>query len=278
MIFVGHHRSSVWKRIQGKIEAQNGSAVASRSSEPEIEIYNSESNLKIRYTEIKRVDADSLLILMPSAIHQKRRGQPGPIFSRLSWESSWSHSHILALTDPALDRHPGPSGAWFIDPDYDVIAEIATFVQLKAKQLNVNAERILFYGSSIGGFGAIGAAAHLPQAAAVAEIPQINVEKWLPSAVSAIEKYITIEPISEYASSRNEQIHLKGRIEKAGTIPRTRIISNSYDASLNDQLDFVKWCQSSELPRGGPVELIITSVTNGHVPLEREYAVQWVCP
>ena len=75
------------------------------------------------------------------------------------------------MPDPAIRVDNRLNGAWFINPEYDIIETIAAIVKENADTSGIPHSRIVFYGSSLGGSGAIAAAAHIPGSQAVSEGP-----------------------------------------------------------------------------------------------------------
>lgn len=213
--------------------------------------------------------AENLVVFMPSAISPRGKNSRKRIYSRFSWAEDFPKSNVLCLADPAREAHPEVLGAWYIDPDYDVISEIGNYVSEVAQTLNIPQNRIVIYGSSLGGFGAIALASLIPGAKALAEVPQIDVRNWISEAISDIETHITHSSLSDYSREFPEQLSLQARLIKSSYIPEFRMISNIGDRSYNDQLELLRWCHDSELPKGEEQALLLTSKEHGHKPLSR---------
>lgn len=133
-------------------------------------------------------------------------------------------------------------------PEHDVIRAFAGLVAEHARERGIPNERILVYGSSLGGFGAIGLAAHLPGARAVAEVPQIEFTHWMPLAVTFVEEELT-GPIEDHRAKHPEQVSLSARIRTAGHVPQATIFPNPEDLSFEDQQEFVAWANDTDRPR-----------------------------
>lgn len=223
----------------------------------------------------QRTDVDSLLVLMPAArtVRSPRR----PIYSRWSWNADWPHSHVMAFADPVLELSDRLNDAWYMHPEHDVIRAFAGLVAEHARERGIPNERILVYGSSLGGFGAIGLAAHLPGARAVAEVPQIEFTHWMPLAVTFVEEELT-GPIEDHRAKHPEQVSLPDRIRTAGHVPQATIFPNPEDLSFEDQQEFVAWANDTDLPRTGHASLEITSQLTGHAIMTREDLVPLLVP
>lgn len=232
----------------------------------------------IYYVSNHRPDPDSMVVLMPSALTPSRADRSVRTYHRWSWQLEWPTSLVIAVFDPAMQQAPGLEGAWYIHPGFDVVAAISGTISDLAARAGVPTQRIVFYGSSLGGFGAIGCAAHLPGSRAVAEVPQIDVERWIAGPVKAVEQHITHGPISEFRKFHPERISLRDRLSFAGLVPPITIVSNRTDRTIADQRAFVAWCQEVDLPRLGEQRLTITDRVKGHKALDRQDAVGYVLP
>jgi hypothetical protein len=79
----------------------------------------------------------------------------------------------VALSDPTLALDPGLLGGWFQgEPDHFYAETCARLITTLADRLSIPPERIVFYGSSAGGFTSILMASETG-GHAVAEIPQV---------------------------------------------------------------------------------------------------------
>ena len=149
----------------------------------------------------------------------------------------------------------------------------ATALRTIFEVLSLEESAVLVYGSSLGGFGALGVAAHLDGASAVSEIPQLDLERWpVPSALRALEEKILQEPLSEYRKQHPEQVDVVARFRKVGRVPRLRLITNVDDPLFVDHLRFVEDAArlSTEQLPVSQVELTIEDRVRGHHVLSRE--------
>ena len=86
--------------------------------------------------------------------------------------------HVLALSDPALGLDDDIRGAWYLHPTDDLLEQMAASIRQQIERLGLTNEQVLFYGSSLGGFGSLSRASLIPGSSAIAEIPQIDVARW----------------------------------------------------------------------------------------------------
>lgn len=234
--------------------------------------------MPIYYVSNENPDADSMVVLMPAAISSAKRNKSLRHYARWSWNSSWPQSIVLAVADPAIMQSEHLLGAWYIHREHDVLAGISAAVASIASEAGISPDRIVFYGSSLGGFGALACAALLPGSRAVAEVPQTDFTNWIQGSVESVERYILGEPLSEFAKMQPEKIRIDKRFEMTGTIPPFVIITNRADRSFADQRELVRWCEDSSLRRLGEQKLVISDRVNGHRPLERADAIAYVNP
>lgn len=236
------------------------------------------TDLPIYYLSNHRDDADSMIVLMPSALPAAREDRARRSYARWSWHTAWPRSLVIAFADPALQLSKDLDGGWFIHPEHDVLATISKVASEIAEAAAIPPNRVIFYGSSLGGFGALSSAAHMPGARAVAEVPQINVGNWSVAAVTAIEDHILHRPISAFEAEHPERIRIHDRFKYAGLVPPLRIISNQADSMIADQTELLAWCHSSVMPRLGEQILDLTQLVVGHKTLPRGEAIKRVVP
>lgn len=225
--------------------------------------------LPVHYKTASRQNPQSLLVFMPAALPSTRADRSKRIYSRFTWHEMWPTSEAMAFADPSLQQAEELNGAWFIHPEHDVIQAIADITVERAESLGIAPNQIAFYGSSLGGFGAIAAASCIDGARAVAEVPQIDFANWVKSAVTAVEKHITKMPIEEYRQLHPEQLRLQDRLLRSGRVPAIRLITNPDERHHDDQREFFSWARSCDLPKAGPFEFIETSEVSGHAVIPK---------
>lgn len=222
-------------------------------------------SMPIQYKITDRPEADSLIVLMPSALSAARQAKGVPTFSRFTWAHLWPDAEVLSVADPALPLRRSIGGAWFVHPRVDVIRLLSRFIQDVAYERDLPLDRVCLYGSGLGGFGAIGAASLLPGSTAIAEVPQIDVRKWNQTTGPLIEQEIleggTMEDLYKKFP---ERISLKDRLTHSGHVPAIRMITNRRDPQREHQRDFFEHVRDSDLPRTGCFDLIVTDEVSGH--------------
>lgn len=229
-------------------------------------------SMPIQYKITERPDADSLIVMMPSAVSAARQARGIPTFTRYTWAHLWPDSEVLAVADPALPLREGIGGAWFIHPRVDVILLLSKFIRDIADARDIPLERVCLYGSSLGGFGAIAAASLLPGSTAVAEVPQIDVRTWNKTIVPTLEREILDGSMVELYQKFPERVSLIDRICSSGHIPAIRLITNGKDPQRTHQHAFFEYIRDSDLPRTGHFELIVMDEVSGHKPVSEATA------
>ena len=147
-------------------------------------------DLPIQYAFIEPRSPQSAVILMPAARTKAQTDRNRAYFPRWSWAEKWPQSLVITLADPVLSAFPRLDGGWFVHPDHDVLHAIAVVIDELITDRGIPPQRTTFYGSSLGGYGAIGAATELRGSRAIAEVPQIDVQEWMPKFVSDIEENV----------------------------------------------------------------------------------------
>ena len=229
--------------------------------------------LPIHYGLLSSTNPESAIVLMPSARTAQQTDRTVPYFPRWSWAPRWPNSLVITIADPVMSRFPELDGGWFVHPDHDVLAAIAAVIDRVTEEHGVSRSRVTFYGSSLGGYGAIGAAAELRGARAVAEVPQIDVQSWLPRFVSDLETVVLRQPMSEFRQVHPERISLKDRVRSAGYVPPIHLITNAGDYCIAEQRSFMQWVSAVELPRGGHQVLEEVDHLQGHKVLSQDEVV-----
>ncbi|MFH6889901.1 hypothetical protein [Corynebacterium aurimucosum] len=215
---------------------------------------------------------------MPAALKPTRTDREKLFFTRASWADCWPNHEVICFSDPALQIDSKLNGAWFIHPEYDVIQALSQVVQDISFELGIEEKRIVVYGSSLGGFGALMLAACFKSVRAVAEVPQLEFRLWQRRAVADVEKYIIGRPISEFRTEFPERVSVLHRFIKCGHIPQFTIITNGSDFRIKEQRNFMKWVRQSSLSKDGMNLLIETDQTAGHAVLPKHYLVPFVQP
>lgn len=129
--------------------------------------------------------ADRLFIMLNGAVD---RSKPLPVFARWNWGKALG-GHVLAVCDPTLFLDDELRLGWFVgNRTMDPMRALHRTVETVRGLLGIAADRMVFYGSSGGGFAAIVAAAGLPQGRAVAINPQTDITLYYPRAVANITK------------------------------------------------------------------------------------------
>lgn len=218
---------------------------------------------------------DALIVLMSNALVVGREDRRFPAFHRWSWAKEWPNCTVLAIADPGLRRRPILDGAWYLDAEHDTIRGVAELAQAEAEKRGIPAQNLLFYGSSLGGFGAL-AAASAARGRALAEVPQIDVTKWFPGAIEKIETWVLRQPIADFRTSFGEQVDVWDRFLFEKHIPPFTILTNETDRSFSDQLELLGLVREHSLYRETQADLVISARTEGHRVQSKEIIVRMV--
>lgn len=150
----------------------------------------------------------------------------------------------------------------------------AAIVEELITERGIPPQKVSFYGSSLGGYGVIGAAAELRGSNAIAEVPQIDVEKWMPRFVSEIEEYVLRgKSLKEFRQRYPERLNLTDRVRRAEYVPPIHLITNAGDFSIQGQRRFIQWCAESDLPKLGKLRIEEVRHLDGHKVLTQDELV-----
>ena len=148
-----------------------------------------------------------------------------------------------------------------------------------AVELSIPKERIVIYGSSLGGFGALMLSACIPGSKAVAEVPQLDFMLWHRRAIEDVENYILNGTnIRDFRKSFPERVSVLHRFLRTERIPQFTIITNPTDHRITEQRNFFKWVANSSLEKAGMNLIIETDEVAGHKVLPKRLLVPFVNP
>lgn len=193
-----------------------------------------------------------------------------PYYPRRSWgDELVKNYNVLYISDPyqPLSQYQEPMGSWFISPNgqstLNILAE-----KISILKNEIGARKIVFYGSSMGGYAAVMLSTFIKGSKAIAECPQLYLKKHpgsrfvceniLSSEISISE----IDPISYVVSGKQSHIHLicsvRDRHYSQHVLPFIEDLSN-ISAGINFKLTVNLYFDAS--------------YKNGHVALRKEHAV-----
>lgn len=223
--------------------------------------------------------AEHLLCLFPSA--QLGQGdRRNPAFHRWSWAYQLPGFHTLSISDPGLYETPLHAN-WFQSPQgHDHVQAMAGFIAAIARQVGMPADRVVLYGSSMGGFGALMVGAHLPASMVIAEVPQIDLRRYpIASSLRQLEReHFAEQPIGDYHLQHGERIDVLERYRQQRSAPSLHIVTNEGDPAFGEHLEFVAAMGRlrAELRQMGDVSLTCRSQAIGHKPLPTPDALRLI--
>lgn len=227
-----------------------------------------------------RENAEYLICLLPSA-QASSQEISNPIFHRWSWYQNLKNNNVLSISDPAL--YTGKMHAnWFLsnERNNDYITEISDFIEEISYKVNINKNKIILYGSSMGGFGALMIASKLKESFTIVEVPQIDLTKYsIKNAIKSIEvNILENDSILNFSKKFPEKINVYERWKLNKAIPSFRLITNVKDNAYQEHLDFFISLNklNDEVESIGDKQLTIISEEIGHKPLSTEYGIQFI--
>lgn len=154
-----------------------------------------------------------------------------PVFHRWTWMNDFPDTTCIVLSDPTLALDPALLGGWFQgEPDHFYAETAAILVRDIAAKVSVSAERIIFYGSSAGGFTSIVMAGEIG-GHAVVEIPQIVMSNYhVDSAVRGLLKHcyggLTLDEAKRRYGARMD---VTTRLSETKRLPNVLYLQNLAD-------------------------------------------------
>lgn len=215
-----------------------------------------------------------MIVLMPAALPGNRANRKKRVYSRFTWISDWPDALVLAFADPALQTSEHLNGAWFIHPTHDFLKLMSDITREKAFEFGIPLSQITFYGSSLGGFGALHLASLTRGSKATVEVPQIAFKNWMPSAVESVEKHVLHEKLDIFEQKFPERVDVTERIKSTGYLPKFKLITNINEIRYQEHLEFSDW--ASKFSPSTHFNLMVTKMVNGHKVLDRDVIVKYI--
>lgn len=236
-----------------------------------------QSGNELDFTFRRVENSKSLIVAFPSALAENVSGEP--IYHRWSWGEKFD-TNFISLSDPSFKK-AGLLGGWFIDDGKrDVIQEYSVLIKTIADELEIDNKNIVFYGSSMGGFGALMTATYFQDSLCVAEVPQLDLRNYpWKSAIIAIEnKCLNGDSLGEFYRSFPERVSVIERMKMNSNFPNCEIVSNFEDEE-NDELVTLQRAYKSHKTGNvftGSIGLSTLSAFSGHKPLPTLFAIKYL--
>ncbi len=172
----------------------------------------------------------SLIVFMPHALSAAPNDRIYPCFARWKWGADLAVS-LIVLDDPTI--YQGDlQGGWFQgDATHFALDDAVKIILSVCKQCNIPTQNVILYGSSLGGFAALMAAAEIEGSLAFAEIPQTDLPKYC--FASVITKLCEVvygnKNVAEICAKYPDRFMVIERYRKLQTIPRIKLVHELSD-------------------------------------------------
>jgi acyl carrier protein len=188
-------------------------------------------------------------------LHGDRGTAPLPRFARWNYGPALG-SHVLSICDPTLYLYPTVSLAWYLGTqDHDATEGVVDIAMNCAKLVGIPPERVVFAGSSGGGFAALRAAAMTSAGRAIAINPQTNLMKHLiGNYVASATGYASLKEARPAFGARWNAIHTLQNAIDRGRQPRVVYVQNTNDTRHMER-HFGPFAQAFGLSVSDPVSV-----------------------
>lgn len=230
-----------------------------------------EDGMHIDLFSVFKEGARKVVVFLPSA--QPVSSDPvNPVFHRWSWERGIRGAHVLSFSDPVLYEANIHASWFFSDSCDDVIKRMEYSLRKILKVFNLNDDDVLFYGSSMGGFGALMLSSLFDGAMAIAEVPQLNMINYpYVSAKKAVsDKVLSGQDFDQFCRIYPEKSSVIERFKSNNYIPPFKLITNSKDEGSREHIEFLGELYDAKdcFKRWGDYSLCFLSEDIGHKPLQ----------
>lgn len=200
-------------------------------------------------TFFQRGAGDYLFVLLSGATKDRSLVRL-PYFNRHTWAQDFPGS-VLCVSDPTLDLDGTIRLGWYFGTaQNDATEELAELARSIARNLGVPDRRIVFYGSSGGGFAAMMLAARMERALAVAINPQTVLIRY--AKEHSLRKFLAV-CLGSMSKEEAHEKHLKRLSAIAGwerSNSRCLLVQNILDGHHFRQ-HFRPFIRRFGIPEGG---------------------------
>ncbi len=224
----------------------------------------------------------SLVVFMPHALARDVSDRIYPCFARWKWGAELGVSSIV-IDDPTV--YAGDlQGGWFQGNEQHFALDEAVKLILGVCASNdIPTQNVILYGSSLGGFAALMAAASIQGSIAIAEIPQTDLPNYMFTSVitSLCDIVYGSKNIAEISAKYADRFFVIERYKKLQTIPRMKLIHELSDEPNGSVQIYPFLAKLAVLAKelSHPVkdiEVQITNHGNGHVALRSYEAIPMI--
>ncbi|PGZ12863.1 glycosyl transferase family 2 [Bacillus cereus] len=248
-------------------------------------IYDSPFRLEIEWNQtnyeffIHLKSSTPNLLVFGSGAYNAQKLKP-PIFHRYSWTKYFDDSMIF-YNDPTLYLGPINLGWGFGTTNEFYLQNIATILQIIMKRIEIDSNKVLFYGTSGGGFMSLVLAGFVKGSTALVNNPQTIIPNYYQSHVNllfeSVHPDLTREEIIKKFSDR---LNVLDFYKKIKYIPKIHYIQNvlcEHDMQKH-VLPFIDGLQ--EINEGAFLNLVkfefYANKEEGHNPLSLEKSIQYI--
>lgn len=206
--------------------------------------------------------SESLFVMLNGAVN---RASPLPVFARWNWGRILG-GHVLAVCDPTLYLNDKLRLGWYVgNLSIDPMRAMLPAVEGIQRRLGIADGRVVFYGSSGGGFASLVAAAFRPVGRAIVVNPQIDITNYVPKAVERFANVFapgwTPQRCRDTYPLRWNALAVVADARRAGRDLRILYAQNLVDKGHHER-DFLPFCKEVEAPTTGGLSADATVLTH----------------
>ena len=247
--------------------------------------FNKKIGLMIHWDDVKyefilklEKNSDELMVVGSAALGNKKNfDRSRPLFHRHTWNFKRS---TIYYNDPTYYVDDVIKGAWcFGTKDNYYLEKISIILNILIDKLNINRNKVMFYGSSAGGFTSLMLATLIKETLCLIDIPQIyinrfkskvhHIDGWRP-----LKEYFYGDEISddEFLEMYKYRFNFVELCKKEKYIPKAYMILDcSVELDFNTQYSpfFQELNQLPFTETSNWLKLIITGRHQGHVSVSQ---------
>jgi hypothetical protein len=198
-------------------------------------------------------DSDTLFVMLNGAVGNRAKVVL-PVFARWNWGKILG-GHVLAICDPTLYLNDELRLGWFLGTAAaNPYSTVAKAVQWAETRLGIAPHKVVFYGSSGGGFASLLAAAQRQVGRVIAINPQTDIVAYHPPAVDRVAR--VFDPGLSAQAARNaygprwSAIQAVEQARQSRRDLRVLYVQNVAD-TFHHEHHFLPFCERFALPTQG---------------------------
>ena len=223
-------------------------------------------------------DSNALFVMLPSAVNRTKMELP--VFNRWTWANKGIFpGHVLCISDPTLEFCNELQIGWLIGhARKSATIDLANFIIGLANDKGIPHDKIVFYGSSAGGFASLALAANVEGSIAIAINAQTDILSFdMQTQVNLVKKHcFDGASASDISQEYTQQVNM---IKRWANVKNSRVLlvqnvldTHHYDIHFKPFWKSLGGSSTLGISSSGPNTSLIYRQEGGHIPETEDMA------